>query len=315
MRVLRTAECEQELRKLEPEIGEYRWLWAILGWRARKTGFVPRKLVPLLTRWTDARKPLFIGDSSGVRFLGRCDDRYSLDHALLPGDAAEIAHQVTACLKRRRGAFLDIGANVGLVSARVAQALPERDVFAFEPGTETSCRAAATFALNRLQNVTLLPIAAGAEDGELTFYNSPGNSDFATATPTDFANDDPNLPQVHLQWVESRVPCRRLDTVKTELALPEIALMKIDVEGHELQVLQGAKALIAQDKPDILLEWNPNIAPKLGWTPQDAADLLNTIAPYACFTLLENGQRGAFPPPPDEKTLVNVLAIPKGAPV
>ena len=47
-----------------------------------------------------------------------------------------------------------------------------------------------------------------------------------------------------------RVPCRPLDS----FALPRIGFVKIDVEGHELAVLEGARELLERDRPNLLIE-------------------------------------------------------------
>ncbi|MGB3418335.1 MAG: FkbM family methyltransferase [Mesorhizobium sp.] len=49
---------------------------------------------------------------------------------------------------------------------------------------------------------------------------------------------------------EVRVPCRRLD----DYDLDRVAVIKVDVEGHELAVLKGAEALLARDRPTIIVE-------------------------------------------------------------
>jgi len=69
-------------------------------------------------------------------------------------------------------------------------------------------------------------------------------------------------------------------TVKTDLmdnllTDVKIDLIKVDVEGAELQVFRGAKELIKRDKPAIIFEHGLGAADCYGTTPEDVYDLLN----------------------------------------
>jgi FkbM family methyltransferase len=55
------------------------------------------------------------------------------------------------------------------------------EVWAFEPLPETVNRACATLALNNVRNVSLFPLALGAENGILNLYSTPGHSDVVSA--------------------------------------------------------------------------------------------------------------------------------------
>ncbi len=85
-----------------------------------------------------------------------------------------------------------------------------------------------------------------------------------------------------------------------------LAAMKIDVEGAEALVLQGAQRTIAQFRPLVIFEINPDAARRLGSEPDAAWNLLETWN-YRCFTLAEGGTlRPLASPPP----YGNVIALP-----
>ena len=52
------------------------------------------------------------------------------------------------------------------------------------------------------------------------------------------------------------VQLRTLDGVWTELGHPQVSVLKIDTEGHELPVLAGAEKCISTTRPAIVTEWN-----------------------------------------------------------
>jgi FkbM family methyltransferase len=300
------AECAAYLKAFRPQIGSYGLIWRLLQIRAKQTGFPPRKLYPMLRRFLRPEKPYFIGMlGNGVSFLGDHRDRYSVDHIALPDERdfqIELLQKMVGILP---GAVLDIGANMGLVSAAIARRYADRTIFAFEPVQETAKRAAATFALSSLQNVRLLPVAVGERDEILTFYHAPGHSDYASANPTE--------THIGIGWTETKTPCVTLDTLRDSGVLPAVGIIKIDVEGHELSVLRGARNLILHDRPFIMLEYNYRIAPKMGWTAEDVARLLTGIAgasSYSFASLHHDGKPESFPPPASGHGIINVLCIP-----
>ena len=53
-----------------------------------------------------------------------------------------------------------------------------------------------------------------------------------------------------------QVACHRLDTLMDQGVIPKTRLMKVDVEGVELDVLRGAEQLISRDRPAVPFEYN-----------------------------------------------------------
>jgi hypothetical protein len=62
-----------------------------------------------------------------------------------------------------------------------------------------------------------------------------------------------SLHKAHPQFTRHRVVDARLETLDA-FALSDVRFIKIDVEGSELQVLEGAAAMIKRDRPTLLLE-------------------------------------------------------------
>jgi len=298
---LRTADFQRELKNFEPQVANYQWMWKVLKSRSRAIGgWFPHKVHAVLRRFGNPRKPYFICQfSNGLKYLGDYRDVNSMSYALDAMDTEDPLHELRSLLEGRSGAFVDIGANLGLYSAAMARAFPEKSVYAFEPVPATVRRAAATFALNKLNNVTLIGAAAGDADGEIVFYDAPGCSEYASAIPSD--------QPINVQWKEIRVPCLRLDTLAPELGIEEIALLKIDAEGYEPKVIAGAEALIRKTLPNIVYEYNDSVAPKAGWTASDVAIQIQRMGGYRFYQLRENGERLPFNPPQELSGLLNVF--------
>lgn len=291
------------LSEIRGQIGNYAWMWPMLRWRARQTGFTPRKLYPVLRRFCNPKKPYFIGDKpDGLRFLGDWNDRYAIDKMVEPHTSDPVIDFLLSCLQKQPGTFLDIGANVGIMAATVARANPAQKTVAFEPIPSTALRAMATFALNGLSNVDFYPLALGCSNETITFYDAPGHSDFSSAHPFDAT--------MGVIWKETEVCCRTLDNLSSENSLGDVSVVKIDVEGHELDVLQGGKHFIEQRHPHLLFEYNYRIAPKMGWSVTDATKLLSETGNYRFHTLMPDNSFAPFPPPSAEYGIVNIYCEP-----
>ena len=138
----------------------------------------------------------------------------------------------------------DVGANVGLFTVPLAlKSGPTGKVVAFEPYQANVARLQEHLALNRLSNVEVLALAAGAFDGTAELQIGKDSARPTTAV-TRQENHDPRI----------KVECRRLDTVWDATGRPPIAALKIDVEGAEVAVLLGATRLITTCHPLILVE-------------------------------------------------------------
>lgn len=136
--------------------------------------------------------------------------------------------------------FVDVGANVGLYTL-VAAGVEGVGVVAFEPDPATRARAAANVARNRLaERVELRAEAVGAAPGHslLTTGHGPMNRLVAGPTPATTATTD--------------VTVTTLDAALDGGA----ALVKVDVEGAEAAVLDGAARLLAGHRPALVLEAN-----------------------------------------------------------
>lgn len=142
---------------------------------------------------------------------------------------------------------MDIGANVGIFSVVMGATVGDKgQVFAFEPVATNVVRLEKNLRKNTLCNVQIYPVALGASNGHMKLR-------MAT---------DPAYPSLHQvqggfgSGIEVSVEVRTLDGIWEELGYPDIALVKIDVEGAEMDVLRGASSFLARCRPTLLVEAN-----------------------------------------------------------
>lgn len=144
------------------------------------------------------------------------------------------------------GTFIDVGANVGLYACSMAKRVgPKGHCFAFEPLPRNFGSLLRNVKLNGLHNVDTQRIALSSESGSMILYGPPGDrNDNLGAVGSRLADD----------YVEvGRAPCQPLDSVDVGARVDAI---KIDVEGNELEVLRGARRLLATCRPTLLIEVN-----------------------------------------------------------
>ena len=142
---------------------------------------------------------------------------------------------------------MDIGANVGIFSVVMGVTVGAHGrVFAFEPVASNVVRLGKNLRKNGLGNVKVFPLALGASDGQMRLRMA-----------TDPAY--PSLREVQGGFgngADVLIQVRSLDGVWDELGCPDIALVKIDVEGAEVDVLRGASRFLVTCRPTLLVEAN-----------------------------------------------------------
>lgn len=138
--------------------------------------------------------------------------------------------------------FVDIGGHMGIYTVNLAPYC--KQVYTFEPQKMTYYGLCGNVFLNGLNNVTTHNVAMGETQGtaELKIICDNGGGSSLSNLPT---NQAPMATEV--------VPVHTLD----QYNLTDIALIKIDVEGHELAVLRGATQTILREQPRIIFECWP----------------------------------------------------------
>ena len=152
---------------------------------------------------------------------------------------------VTAVFRERLSSgdvCVDVGANVGYHTLLAAKLVgPDGHVYALEPSPETHAELVANIGLNGFGNVTALCVAAGGAVGEAVLDNR-AQSVIAAIRPTTDAHG-------------VRVPVQPLAELVPEEHVRRLRLVKIDVEGYELEVLRGVEPLLERGaRPAILVE-------------------------------------------------------------
>lgn len=137
------------------------------------------------------------------------------------------------------GVFWDIGAHIGFFSSLASRIVgPFGRVIAVEPYGENVLRLEKVLALNHLSNIDVLPLAILERAGHAVFLPAPSSSMGSVVKGPARAG--------------IRVPAQSLDGLMQHFPAPDV--VKIDVEGGELEVLRGAPRLLTETSAWIIVE-------------------------------------------------------------
>lgn len=185
--------------------------------------------------------------------------------------------------------FVDVGANIGYYTVLFGKHLRRRGrVFAFEPDRMNFALLQRNAQINWIDkpNIVLECLAVSEASGAATIHRNvekPGNTSLLAPTEDEKAFNAFEAYDVRTVSLDEYF--RERET--------RIDLMKIDVEGHELAILKGARATIAAN-PNIRLvfEWDPARWERCGVVLGDVLEFLNEIG-FAPATV---SSRGAIEP-------------------
>lgn len=235
-------------------------------------------------------------------WLSRRLDRPELLAAFYPGARQawreEIAMRaVLASALRNDSTYVDIGTNRGQVLGEALRAAPRGHHIAFEPIPALAAELAASFPQVETRRLALGVVAGSAEfcyfrklDGWSGLRRSPEISD---------VRGDPE--QITVQ----------VSTLDLELADVRPDVIKIDVEGAELDVLTGGRTVLGDAKPLVVFEHVSSAAALYGSSSAAVWDLLSELD-YEVLSVTGDGPvtRAAFS---ENTTVVNWLARPSSA--
>lgn len=163
-------------------------------------------------------------------------------------------------LLRRGMTFVDVGANIGYYSALGAHLVgPTGRVIAFEPNPSAFESLRFWIEVNSVSHAECFQTAMTNEPGKLTLYVPP---------PSEHHNNA-NLISGSEGATSVIIPAQTLDSTLDRLAVDKVDLMKIDVEGYELRVVQGAERSIRAGRiRAILAEFHPVTLGRAGTSPE-----------------------------------------------
>ena len=155
-------------------------------------------------------------------------------------DRANKSLSIGSFLPLRPITIFDVGANDGRSAAHIQRLRPtiEDRYFLFEPAEY--CFSALAMRAKELPNAVMLRVAVSEMDGTETLYVPPVKTGLASL------HERRDVSVVQHRYTRVEVKTRSLDSVANEYNVETIELLKMDIEGHELVALKGAKELLGR---------------------------------------------------------------------
>jgi FkbM family methyltransferase len=153
-------------------------------------------------------------------------------------------HVLDRCVSSRTTA-IDVGANIGVTTALLATVVKEGAIYSFEPSPIAFPFLKETIRANRIANAYPQNLALSDRLGTANFFDNP-----MSASASHLATDGT------LGGNTTAVEMTTLDEFAVRQRIERVDFVKIDVEGFEAEVLDGAKEIIRRDKPGVFIEFN-----------------------------------------------------------
>ncbi|HKW56449.1 MAG TPA: FkbM family methyltransferase [Candidatus Acidoferrum sp.] len=205
----------------------------------------------------------------------------ALDHDLMYDGFEGEERRVVRRFLRPGMTVVDIGAHHGLYTLLASKCVGRKGrVIAFEPSPREFARLAQHVRFNRCSNVTLQQCALGDHCGEADLFQVDGFRDWGNSL---------RRPDVPEPTRTLRVPLRTLDHFVAAGGIARVDFIKLDAEGAELSVLEGARSLLQSAlRPVILAEVEDRRTRPWGYA---AREIIHCLAAwnYRWLALSESG--------------------------
>jgi FkbM family methyltransferase len=146
------------------------------------------------------------------------------------------------------GVVYDVGANTGFYGLVAVTANRHIEVQAFEPARQILPLLERNVALSPHRNrIEINAMGVSDRCGSAKLYVPPTSGVVETSSSL-----EPDFKLEHLQSYE--VPVTTIDRHWSGIGRPDVAMVKIDVEGHELPALRGATEMVSQSRPVLVVE-------------------------------------------------------------
>jgi FkbM family methyltransferase len=175
----------------------------------------------------------------------------------LTGSWEKISLGIWIKLSRTSSVILDIGANTGIYAMVAKTVNKQAKVYAFEPVQRVFKKLEKNIALNNY-DILAFEKAVSNNTGTAIIYDTDAKHTFSVTVNKNMSDD---LTQ---SFIETVIEIITLDSFIKENNIEKIDLIKIDVETHEPEVLEGFRENIQKFKPTLLIEiLNNDIANKI----------------------------------------------------
>jgi FkbM family methyltransferase len=169
--------------------------------------------------------------------------------------------------------IFDVGANVGYYSL-LAASDPLKQVFSFEPVSFTFEKLRRNIALNKFRNVTAVrSVVSNRAEAIKIYFRDSLNMGMSSVVPS-----QENTAFEEVQGIT-------LDEFVRQKEIKRVDLVKIDVEGSEVLVLEGMKSVLTHSRPALMMEVTQETLERFGYTVENLYKYLGDLG-YQAYDII-----------------------------
>lgn len=217
------------------------------------------------------RKPFREKTRAGIRWPLDLREAVDISIYLTGYFQRRVIEQVLVNLPREAATFIDVGCNRGAIAVPVALRRQDTRVIAIDPVGEMINRLRETLRLNpQVVNVEEVCAFLSAPSADVP-QEVPSAIDASWNVFAKIRNPDTSCAVALTAGVSYPTT---LDKLCEEKRVTRVDVIKIDVDGFELEVLKGAKDVLRRWSPVLVMEWATGSLLSRGCEPSDLSDYL-----------------------------------------
>jgi FkbM family methyltransferase len=168
--------------------------------------------------------------------------------------------------------FVDVGASIGVFSLLASSIVKKGKVFAFEPSPKAANILKQNINLNEFENIEVLDKVVSDKSG-FEYYQLENQSE---------------IDHISTEKIGMRIESVTLDSFLKQNNIKQVKLVKIDVEGAEMKVLNGLKYYLSEKKVDLLMVEVNKKSKNYGYSSKDLFSYLRRLK-YELYRFSTNG--------------------------
>lgn len=173
--------------------------------------------------------------------------------------------------------FIDIGANIGIYTLSAAQKISHGKVYSFEPFEQNHNSLLKNIELNPFKNIQVEKLAIAECEKTISLFYDDADKNMGMVSSYNVSKKN-----------ETIIKAIALDDFVISNKINKIAIIKMDIEGNEWFAFQGMKNVLKNQKPKLLIEVDPEILERTGYTANEIFSFLELLN-YKRFYFNENG--------------------------
>jgi len=260
-----------------------------INWLSRLHETLSKKLI---------HEGVMVAEVDGQKLYVKADSSHIANSLLTLGGWEKLETEIFLSLLKPDMTVVDVGAHVGYYTLLAAKRV--KQVFCFEPDPETFGLLNRSIQVNGYSNVRCFQKAVSDKTGLAHFHID------SEAWANSLCSDNVGNPVNHLE-----VETISLDELYESGALGDrVDLLKIDAQGAEALVLDGAKKLLSSCRPIVFLELEPDRLRNMGSGPRELLARLESTHRFQAIEAPQLSSIYDIISLAEKDLVINVVAIP-----